>query len=147
MLLLWCFGIIILAEHPHQVGLASAPLSSFDPKRPEPVCERQWKTASGRKLFGSSRGLHKTINLTYLSVIWACKGGVGVSDVEAIEGIRIAVRTMQVVNEGVRQAWPSSGQLALDIAPKLPSKILRQGINSTVQLEVRNMRQEHGKMC
>ncbi|KAJ4362195.1 hypothetical protein N0V95_001543 [Ascochyta clinopodiicola] len=130
MLLLWCFGIVVLAEHPEYVyspqDLGPRQLAST---------ERQWKTASGRKLFGSISGLYKTINLTYLSVIWAAKGDVGVSDAEAIEGIRIAVKTLRFLDYEARESWPSSSALAKNIFPKLPAKIVRSGINPAVQLE------------
>lgn len=133
MLLLWCFGIVILAEHPEDFGDPqdlvqgqTALTSHF---------EKQWNTASGRKLFGSTNGLYKTINLTYLSVIWATKGDVGVSDAEAIEGIRIALRTLRFVDRDAREGWPNSSALAKNIFPKLPVKIMRTDINPVVQLE------------
>ncbi|KAJ4992727.1 hypothetical protein SVAN01_01773 [Stagonosporopsis vannaccii] len=133
MLLLWCFGIIILAEHPEEF----ADSAFCEVARPDWTggVETQWRTASGRKLFGSPNGLHKTINLTYLSVIWATKGDVGVSDLEAIEGIRIAIRTLRFVDTEARVGWPNSSALAKNIYPKLPAKILRGNIHPTVQLE------------
>lgn len=133
MLLLWCFGIIILAEHPEELDDLSNP-GEAQPKLTAGL-ERQWTTASGRKLFGSSNGLYKTINLTYLSVIWAIKGDVGVSDAEALEGIRIAIRTLRFVDDETRASWAKSSALAKNIYPKLPAKILREGIHPTVQLE------------
>jgi len=133
MLLLWCFGIVILAEHPEEF----ANLNNSEMNRSESTAslEKQWKTASGRKLFGSPSGIYKTINLTYLSVIWAAKGDVGVSNDEAIEGIRIAIRTLRFVDTETRVGWPSSSALAKNIFPKLPAKILREGIDQIVQLE------------
>ncbi|KAF2021895.1 hypothetical protein BU24DRAFT_488223 [Aaosphaeria arxii CBS 175.79] len=122
MLLLWCFGIVIAAERP-----CSA----------EQVTDQygQWRTASGRKLFGSKSGLYKTLNLTYLSVIWAVKGDVGVSHLEAVEGIRIAIRAMQFVDQETRQSWPSSSALARNIFPKLPAKLVGKDLNVAIQLE------------
>lgn len=133
MLLLWCFGIVILAEHPEEFSESQ----DIGLQRPTPTAatEKHWKTASGRKLFGSPSGLYKTINLTYLSVIWAIKGDVGVSDAEAIEGIRIAVRTLRFVDREARENWPNSSPLSKNIFPKLPTKILRADINVAVQLE------------
>lgn len=133
MLLLWCFGIVILAEHPEEFSDSQG----FALEQPTSTAgfEKQWKTASGRKLFGTPNGMYKTMNLTYLSVIWATKGDVGVSDAEAIEGIRIAVRTLRFVDIEARTGWPNSSALAKNIYPKLPAKILREGINSAVQLE------------
>lgn len=133
MLLLWCFGIVILAEHPE--GFSDSQNFGLDQPTSTAGLEKQWKTASGRKLFGSPSGLYKTINLTYLSVIWATKGDVGVSDVEAIEGIRIAVRTLHFVDNEARAGWPNSSALAKNIFPKLPAKVLREGIHPAVQLE------------
>lgn len=133
MLLLWCFGIVILAEHPEEFG-DSGFSGAYQPDSTASH-EKQWKTASGRKLFGSPNGLYKTINLTYLSVIWATKGDVGVSDAEAIEGIRIAIRTLSFVDTETRVGWPNSSALAKSIFPKLPSKVLREDIHPTVQLE------------
>ena len=135
MLLLWCFGIVLLAE---QDGEAED-LHNFDAGFGQPIStpksEKQWQTASGRKLFGSTNGMYKTMNLTYLSVIWATKGDVGVSDTMAIEGIQIAIRTLQFVGQQVRVNWPNSSALAKSIFPKLPSKILRTSISPVVQLE------------
>lgn len=135
MLLLWCFGIVLLAEHPEDIGAVQSPQSSSDQPVSTPNLEQQWKTASGRKLFGSTSGLYKTINLTYLSVIWATKGDVGVTDVEAIEGIRIAMRTLRFVSRDIREGWPKSSALAKNTFPKLPSKILRPGVCPAIQLE------------
>ncbi|KAF2477292.1 uncharacterized protein BDR25DRAFT_45253, partial [Lindgomyces ingoldianus] len=135
MLLLWCFGIIILAERPQEVANLSSSFTSSEIHTPNVAPTREWSTISGRKLFGSASGLHKTINLTYLSVIWATKGGVGVSDVEAVECIKIAIRTMQFIPKDVRQGWPSSSALAKNSFPKLATKILRKGIHPSVQIE------------
>lgn len=133
MLLLWCFGIVILAEKSDEFGDSQGVV----PGQPAlaPGFKKQWNTASGRKLFGSANGLYKTINLTYLSVIWATKGDVGVSDAEAIEGIRIAVRTLRFIGREACEGWPDSSALARNIYPKLPAKILRTGINPAIQLE------------
>ncbi|KAF3051690.1 hypothetical protein E8E11_011005 [Didymella keratinophila] len=133
MLLLWCFGIVILAEHLEE--FSGSQNFGLDQPKSTAGLEKQWKTASGRKLFGSPNGMYKTINLTYLSVIWATKGDVGVSDAEAIEGIRIAVRTLRFVEVEARVGWPGSSALAKNIFPKLPAKIVREGINPAVQLE------------
>lgn len=75
------------------------------------------------------------MNLTYLSVIWATKGDVGVSDTEAVQGIQIAVRTLRFIDTEARAGWPSSSGLARNIFPKLPAKILREGICPMVQFE------------
>ncbi len=133
MLLLWCFGIVILVEHPEE--FSDADTAGANQSKLAASLDDQWKTASGRKLFGSPNGVYKTLNLTYLSVIWATKGDVGVSDAEAIEGIRIAVRTLHFMDNKARASWPSSSALAKNIFPKLPAKILREDIQPNVQLE------------
>jgi hypothetical protein len=135
MLLLWCFGIVILAEHPQGTEDLHSTSSAFSTTSLA-TGDRQWTTASGRKLFGSTAGINKTINLTYLSVIWASKGDVGVSDTEAIEAIRIATRTVRCVDQTTRQNWPNSSRIAQSTFPKLPTKILRHDINPALQLEV-----------
>jgi hypothetical protein len=135
MLLLWCFGIVLLAEQDREARELHNPGAGFDQPISTPKSEKQWQTASGRKLFGSTNGMYKTINLTYLSVIWATKGDVGVSDTIAIEGIQIAIKTLGSVGQDVRIGWPNSSALARNIFPKLPSKILRTSISPTIQLE------------
>ena len=136
MLLLWCLGIVILAEHPYHVGRIHGSLSSFDAARTLDVApEKQWKTASGRKMFGSSNNIYKTINLTCLSVIWLSKGE-AVLDIDAIEGIRIATRTLEFVDPEMRKGWPTSSVPAKYTFPKLSAKILRRGIDLGVQFEV-----------
>jgi hypothetical protein len=133
ILLLWCFGVIILVEYPDEVGrkftLPSNPSDRVSP-------ERKCKTVAGQKVFGSTGSLHKTINLIYLSVVSASMSAVGVSDNEAIEVIKIASRTMQLIDRELREAWPNSSTLAQQTFRRLPDKILQQGINSGVQLQV-----------
>ncbi|KAH7402735.1 hypothetical protein BKA66DRAFT_449383 [Pyrenochaeta sp. MPI-SDFR-AT-0127] len=135
MLLLWCFGIIILAEYPLRVN--EKPCSRPDPLNPisSGINKRQWRTFSGQKLFGSIKGSYKTITLTCMSVVWATKGHVGVSDDEAVEGIRIASRTLQLVDQTVRESWRKSSSLAENTCQKLFEKIKRPGINGAVLLE------------
>ncbi|ORY11520.1 hypothetical protein BCR34DRAFT_624776 [Clohesyomyces aquaticus] len=135
ILLLLCFGIVILAEHPQDVGKVSSLFASAIISTPTSSPARQWNTSSGRKLFGSTDDLRKTINLTYLSVIWVTKGDVGVSDGDAVECIRIAIRTMQFIDKDIRQSWPKSSSLSRNTFPKLPNKILRKGIHCSVQFE------------
>jgi len=118
MLMMWCFGITILTEHP-EAARASPAL--------------KWKTASGRKLFGSD--MYKTITLAYLSVVLAAKGDVNIPDTEALEGIRIATQTLHFIDARVRETWHTSRDSAKTIVAKLHTKILRSGINPAVQLE------------
>lgn len=133
MLLLWCFGIVLLAERPEEAENAQRSRSLLGNQTRKTVDERQWSTKCGRKLFGSPT---KTINLVYLSVIWASKGDVDVPDAEAIEAIRIATRVMQFVDKEVRESWPTTNKLAKSTFYRLPGKILRQGIDPEVQFEV-----------
>jgi len=128
MPLLWCFGIVILAEHPELVGKSDAS-SDFSTV--------EWATSSGRKIFGTASGCLKTVTLACLTVIWATKGGVGVSDDEAVEGIRIAVRTLQLIDQQLLEQWHSSDSSGMvkNLIPKLLEKIQRSGINPAVQLE------------
>jgi hypothetical protein len=118
MLLMWCYGITILAEHP-EAAVTTPTL--------------RWETLSGQKLFGSN--INKTIDLAYVAVVWAAKGDVDVSDTEALEGIRIATQTLQCIDMRVRERWPNSGDFAKKMFAKLPEKILRRGIHPAVQLE------------
>jgi hypothetical protein len=130
MLMLWCFGIVLLAEHS---GESEHVRSSIENRTASP--RKQWKTASGHKMFGSIDKVYKMISLTYLSVIFATKGDVGVSDDDAIEGIRIAVCTLRCVDRKVLRSWPTSSPLAKGTFTKLPLKILRANISPAVQIE------------
>jgi hypothetical protein len=136
MLLLWCFGIALLAEYPNGVEGMNPPSSLERPATVDSAWpEKQWKTSSYRRLFGSASKLNKTIQMTYMSVIWATKGDVGVSDEDAIEGIRIAVRTLRVVDRAALQGWPKSSAIARNTVSKLADKVLRTDINPVIQLE------------
>ena len=133
MLLLWCFGIIILAEHPLRVWKHYPPPTGSDLHRgPNGCSENQWRTASGRKLFGSP---YKAIQLAYLSVMFALKAEL-VPEPEAVECIRIATRTVGLVDQAVRERWPSSSPNAKDTFLRLPGKLLKKGIDAAVQFEV-----------
>jgi hypothetical protein len=130
MLMLWCFGIVLLAEHSGESELVR---SSIENGTTNP--KKQWKTASGHKMFGSVDKIYKMISLTYLSVIFATKGDVGVSDDDAIEGIRIAVCTLRCVDRKALRSWPTSSALAKGTFTKLPLKILHANISPAVQIE------------
>ncbi|KAH9868718.1 hypothetical protein J1614_007790 [Plenodomus biglobosus] len=133
MLLLWCFGIVLLIEYPEA--------SSTRPtRRPDHVvsilgAKKDWKTASGQKLFLGSMSLYRTITLASLSVVWAIKGGVGVSNDEAIQGIRIASRVLRVIDQEVRENWPKSDARARGTYLKLVEKIERLDTKSTIFFE------------
>lgn len=126
ILMLWCFGLTILAEHP------AAFSGNWDHQTNLAVPDLEWRTKAGRKIFEHG---HKTVKLAYLNVLWATKGGVGVADEEALEAIRIASRTLQFVDKRTREGWPTSSAMASDMFARLPSKILRTGIDPGIQLE------------
>ncbi|KAF2030356.1 hypothetical protein EK21DRAFT_112078 [Setomelanomma holmii] len=137
ILLLWCFGIALIVEHPFQADIQhpSQASSEQETQSASAVAEKRWTTAAAHKMFGSTSKMNKTIYLTYLSVIWATKGDVGVADDEAIEGIQIAIRTLQSVDQTVLKNWPRTSAIVKSTIPRLPSKVLRTNINSTLQLQ------------
>ncbi|KAF1966931.1 hypothetical protein BU23DRAFT_307076 [Bimuria novae-zelandiae CBS 107.79] len=132
MLVLWCFGVATLSEHPeildirgdHNKDLAASAIHNV-----------KWTTASGRKMFESSSACEKTITLTCLSVIWAIKGGTGVSDDEALEGIKIATRTLQFIDDKTRENWVTTNANARSFIPKLLEKLQRSDLNSSLLRE------------
>jgi hypothetical protein len=133
MLMLWCIGIVLLVEHTYETVEQQKFQLSMDITSTTP--KKQWRTASGRKMFGDDSKISKTINLSNVNVIFATKGDVGVLDEDAIEGIRIAVRTLRCVDQAILREWPRSSILARSTFKKLPDKILRPDINPAVQLE------------
>ncbi|KAF2176189.1 hypothetical protein K469DRAFT_646104 [Zopfia rhizophila CBS 207.26] len=135
MLTLWCFGIVFLIEHPQDTGGAGNNLSNFTLQTPKVTAKKQWKTSSGEKVFGSISDMHKAILLNYLNVVSASKGHAVVSDAEAIEVIRIATKIVQCMDVEVRRNWPTSGNLAEHVFPKLPKYILQKNIHLVVQFE------------
>lgn len=124
MLLLWCFGIVLLTERCN--SLRSKPETGFD---------QEWKTSSGQKLFSSTKGLHKTITLTCMSVVLAMKDGVGVSSIEATESIHVATRLLQYIDSDARCSWAKSGPLPEKTLAKLLDKIERLDTSSRVLVE------------
>lgn len=137
-LLLWCFGIVILAESSKEAGRTRSATASFSssPDQIDNGPETRWKTSAGRKLFGSAESMLKTINVTSLSVIWACRGETGASDGDALEAIRIATRILQFMKTEVRRNWSTASPLGRSIPAKLMSKLLRQDIHPGVQFQV-----------
>jgi hypothetical protein len=135
MLLLWCFGIVLLAERPEDIQDIYGSHLTTSQKSSSQHLEKHWKTSSGQKLFASTKGLHKTITLTCMSVVWAMKGDVGLSDDEAIEGIRIASRVVCLVDRHARESWRKSGALAESTYTKLLSKVERAGVSPKVLFE------------
>jgi hypothetical protein len=133
MLMLWCFGIVLLAENASET-VEQQRLRSSRGVTPT-ASKKHWTTASGRKMFGDNGKISKTISLTYLSVIFATKGEEDVPDEDAVEGIQIAIRTLQHVDLAVLREWPRSSSLAKGTFTKLPDKILRSNINPAIQLE------------
>ncbi|KAF2653944.1 hypothetical protein K491DRAFT_495044 [Lophiostoma macrostomum CBS 122681] len=95
----------------------------------------EWRTKSGQKLFGSLKNVHKTLQLTYLNVVWVFNKDCDISAYEAAEGIRIATRVILPVDKSTREKWPTSDRIARGIFPKLPEKVLRENIDPVVQIE------------
>jgi predicted nucleic acid-binding Zn-ribbon protein len=124
LLLLWCYGIIILAGVPEALLCQSDQSTNF---------AKQWKTTSARRLFETPKGLKKSIDLNFISVIWVMKEEVGVSDEDAIEGIKIATRAMRLVDESTKAKWLKSTDIARQSVAKLADKILRSGMNPCVR--------------
>jgi hypothetical protein len=122
-----CFGLTILMEHPEAFGNGKLPVASIF----------QWKTKSGKKLFGGETidHIYKTISVNSTSVVWLTNEEEGVSDMEALDGIRIANRTLQFVEQQTRIRWATSRKTAPNILSKLPQKIQRKNMDSVVQLE------------
>ncbi|KAF2857013.1 hypothetical protein T440DRAFT_525020 [Plenodomus tracheiphilus IPT5] len=130
MLLLWCFGVVLLVEYPGK--FKRSPAKGLSQIVPTQGAKPDWKTASGQKLFLGSTSLYRTMTLASLSVIWAIKGGVGVTDEEAIEGIRIASRVLRVADRDVRENWPRSDTRARGTFLKLVEKIERLDTKSAI---------------
>ncbi|KAF2805228.1 uncharacterized protein BDZ99DRAFT_574827 [Mytilinidion resinicola] len=143
MLLLWCLGIVVLAEGipvaSELKGPPNATLQDVPPilKSSQERTEVRWSSPAARRLFDSVKAMTKTTTMTVLSVIWACKSscGDGITDAEAAEGIRIAIRTLQSVDVDVRHEWSHSSSLTKSMLPKLVEKSLRPEIHPLVQLE------------
>ena len=139
MLLLWCLGIALLVESPSDIGTSVGSIAesaSCASTASQEHSESNWKTPAARKLFGSAKSQMKTLTMTVLSVIWACKGEVGVSNVDAIEGIRIAIKTVEAVDIEIKHSWPTSSAFTKSMFHKVIEKALRDGIHPSVQLEV-----------
>jgi hypothetical protein len=89
----------------------------------------------------------KTINLTSLSVIWACRGDPSVTEEDAVEGIRIAIRTLQYIHVDVRRNWSKNSPLGKSVPAKLIGKLLRKGIHPGIQLQVCSKRHPVESCC
>ncbi|KAF2205123.1 hypothetical protein GQ43DRAFT_67769 [Delitschia confertaspora ATCC 74209] len=137
VLWLWCFGLVILAEYPEESGRMQSTSSILPPQtavQRNDGSEKKWRTSAGRKLFGSAGSMLKTINLISLNVILACKANPGISDNEAMEGIRIAMKTLQAINVDVRQHWLDRSPLGKSVPAKLMGKLIGRDIHPGVQL-------------
>ncbi|KAJ4286997.1 hypothetical protein N0V90_012878 [Kalmusia sp. IMI 367209] len=145
MLLLWCFGVVILAEHPELVDRVDNASSDALKEVASSISAVQWTTDAGRKMFGTKKSCHKTITLACLSVVWAIKDGVGVPDDEALRGIptpmlEIATRTLRFVDQQVLEQWLSSDTTGVtrSVLPKLLEKVHRRDLKPFIQLEALN---------
>jgi len=144
LLLLWCFGIVLLSECPDEVKKTAGRVLGYLQDSEDVTFEKKWSTSAGRKLFGSSECMLKTINFTSLSVIWACKGETFVSDSDAMEAIRIATRTLNCIPLSVRRSWWSSSHLGKSVPAKLLSKLLQKEMHPGVQFQVRKICHKNG---
>lgn len=95
----------------------------------------QWKTAAGQKLFGTTKGSYKTLNMICLSIIWVLKSHDTMPIDEAIEGIRIASNILQSIEPNVRQSWPKSSPFAESNFQKLFEKLRLSGISEALLFE------------
>jgi hypothetical protein len=102
---------------------------------------KEWRTS--KKLFGSLRDVHRTLNLTTLNVLWVLRESseeanqeAPISKHEAAEGIGIATKVMQTVEKTTRENWPTSDPRARGSFLRLPEKLLGKNIDPVVQLEV-----------
>ncbi|KAJ4358518.1 uncharacterized protein N0V89_003102 [Didymosphaeria variabile] len=136
MLLLWCFGVAILAEHPELIAGAQGGHQRDKDTVANVGPTVEWTTAAGRKLFESSNACKKTIHLACLSVIWAIRDGSNVPDDEALEGIRIATRALQLVDTRLLEQWANADMNAMNTVSKLWEKIQRCDIKPAIQCEV-----------
>ncbi|KAF2741260.1 hypothetical protein EJ04DRAFT_789 [Polyplosphaeria fusca] len=114
MLLLWCFAIIPYLDS----------------------AEEKWRTASGRKCFGSEDDMHKTIDFAALSVVYVLSENANVTGNLALESVAIAIRTILVAHVNTRQKWLTSSRLAKKVYQKLPEKLLQVTHSHALQLEV-----------
>ncbi|PVI06540.1 hypothetical protein DM02DRAFT_715038 [Periconia macrospinosa] len=126
MQMLWCFGLTILAEHPHVFS------RDLDHEMGSVPTALQWRTKAGKKIFQQGP---KTVNLACLGVVWATGDGADIEDDEALEGIRIASRTVQFLEDSTRGGWRTSSTRASASFNKLASRIQRTDIDSGIQLE------------
>ncbi|KAK7188732.1 hypothetical protein DPSP01_005636 [Paraphaeosphaeria sporulosa] len=135
MLLLWCFGIAILAEHPELLDNKPGAHEGLRDGTVNKDLSVEWVTAAGRKLFESPHACKKTINLACLSVIWAIRDGSSVPDDEAVQGIRIATRALQLVDQRTLEHWATADMNSINTISKLWEKIQRCEVKPTVQRE------------
>ncbi|KAL5117753.1 hypothetical protein ACEQ8H_004363 [Pleosporales sp. CAS-2024a] len=131
MLMLWCFGIALLLENAAEAASSQHHRSSSG-RSPR----KDWKTASGRKVFGSTEKQNKMIFVTCTSVMLAIKRDAGISVTDASEAIRIAICALRSADQKAFSTWLKLSAKARDTFEKLPLKILQANLNPTVQLEV-----------
>jgi hypothetical protein len=135
MLILWCFGIVLLAEGREEVGQTpSSQPNSGQPSKTTIASEREWKTKPARHLFGSPSRVNRAISLIYLAVNNASKDDSGISCTDAIDGIRVAVRAIRIVDQATREEWPKKTEYNTQVFAKLPAK-LTQHMNPLLRLQ------------
>ena len=131
MLQLWSYGTVLCTERTEAIEDIQS--SQSGPEQPISIesTKRKWKTIAGQKLFSSD----KLIKLVYLNVVAAVSAVDDVSDDAAIEGIRIASRTLRFVDRKARENWPKSSLVDENIFQKLPERMKRKTISPAVLLE------------
>ncbi|KNG47329.1 hypothetical protein TW65_05880 [Stemphylium lycopersici] len=131
MLLLWVYGIVLLVEHPQGIQGVQESSASEQPVSTQSLMQ-QWTTTAGQKLFGSTKNVQKSIQMTCLNVLWLLKAKV--EDDEAAEGIRIASRIMQHIDQDVKDSWLTY-EKNVALFNKCRSRIEESAMTSTVHLE------------
>lgn len=124
MQLIWCFGIAILSERPEVAGGVKNPSSNT---------ATEWKSSSARKILGTPKQMRKCMELTSLTVINLLQEGSHVSERDTIEGVKIATRTMHLIDEDTKRDWSRASGLAKSAVSKVAEKILRPAISPDVQ--------------
>ncbi len=132
LLFLWAEGIVLITEHPEGVERLQGLPTDEEPTSTERL-RQHWETPSGQKLFGSTRDLYKTIELTCLNVVWVLRGGI--QEDEAVEGLRIASRALQFIGRDVKDSWPRAHRTYATLYGKCASKIQGSDASLPVQLE------------
>ena len=130
MLLLWVYGIVLIVEHPEGIQSMQKSTASEQPVSTQSLMQ-QWTTTAGQKLFGSTKNVQKSIQMTCLNVLWLLKARV--EDDETAEGIRIASRIMHHIDQDVKDSWLTY-EKNVALFNKCRSRIEESALSSSVHL-------------